>query len=188
MKIESLVEKARRLKEKGLTTEEIADELNVSFETAMWLLTRATESPPSDIYVEWKSLSKPSRLRLMAMAIADMILENHDDVEVVVGIATSGIPLASMVAEELSAELAIYYPKKMRGGETRGGILSENFAKVNGKRCVIVDDIISTGRTISEAIEVISANNGKVVCVAVMADKGGKVDAQVLSLLKITRL
>lgn len=188
MKIEGLVERARRLREKGLTTEEIADELNVSFETAMWLLTRATESPPSDIYVEWRNISKPSRLRLVALAIADMVSESYGEIDVVVGVATSGIPLASMVAEELSAEFAIYYPRKMKGDEVRGGLLSENFAKVSGKRCVIVDDVISTGRTISEAIEVINANNGKVVCVAVMADKGGRVDVPVLSLLRITRI
>ncbi|MEM0351307.1 MAG: orotate phosphoribosyltransferase-like protein [Archaeoglobaceae archaeon] len=188
MKIESLVEKARKLREKGLTTEEIADELNVSFETAMWLLTRATETPPSDIYVEWKNLSKPSRLRLIAMALADMILEKCSNIDVIVGIATSGIPLASMVAEELSADLAIYYPKKIRGQEIKGGLLSENFAGVDGKNCAIVDDVISTGRTISEAIEVISMNNGKVLCVAVIANKGGKVDVPVLSLLRITRI
>uniref|UniRef100_A0A7J2TKP8 Transcriptional regulator GfcR n=1 Tax=Archaeoglobus fulgidus TaxID=2234 RepID=A0A7J2TKP8_ARCFL len=187
MRIESLVEKARRLREKGLTTEEIADELNVSFETAMWLLTRATETPPSDIYVEWKNLSKPSRLRLVALALSDMIMEKYSDVDVVVGIATSGIPLAAMVAEELSAELAIYYPRKSRE-EVREGTFSENFASVEGKNCVIVDDVISTGRTISEVVKVISANNGKVLCVAVIANKGGRVDVPVLNLLKITRI
>ncbi|MCC6028027.1 MAG: orotate phosphoribosyltransferase-like protein [Archaeoglobi archaeon] len=188
MKIESLVERARRLKEKGLTTEEIADELNVSFETAMWLLTRATETPPSDIYVEWKNLSKPSRLRLAALALSDMIMEKYSDVNVVVGIATSGIPLATMVAEELSCELAIYYPRRVREKEIVEGVLSENFADVDGKNCVIVDDVISTGRTISGAIKAISASNGKVLCVAVIANKGGRVDAPVLSLLRVTRI
>ncbi|MDW7990392.1 MAG: orotate phosphoribosyltransferase-like protein [Archaeoglobaceae archaeon] len=188
MKIDSLVEKAKKLREKGLMTEEIADELNVSFETAMWLLTKATETPPSDIYIEWRNLSKPSRLRLLAIALADMISEKYNNIDAVVGIATSGIPLASMVAEELSTDFAVYYPRKVRGEEVKGGVLSENFSKVGGKNCAIVDDVISTGRTISEAIEVISANNGKVVCVAVMVDKGGKVDVPVLCLLRITRI
>lgn len=64
-KIETLVERARRLKEKGLTTEEIADELNVSRETALWLITRVGETPPSDIYVEWRELTKPRGLDLL---------------------------------------------------------------------------------------------------------------------------
>ncbi len=192
MRVETLVEKARKLKEKGLSTEEIADELNVSRETALWLLTRATEAPPSDIYVEWRNATKPSRLRYIAMALVDMILEKvSEDIDVVVGIATSGIPLAAMVAEELAAELAIYYPKKFRGDEARGGVLSENFARVTGKKCVIVDDIISTGRTVKEAAESIEAAEGTVLCAAVIVDKRGSEEIDsipVYSMLKIIRL
>ncbi|WP_456469647.1 orotate phosphoribosyltransferase-like protein [Archaeoglobus sp.] len=193
-KIETLVERAKKLKEKGLTTEEIADELNVSRETAMWLLTRVTETPPSDIYVEWRELTKPARLRHIASAVADMIKsEIKEDIDVVVGIATSGIPLASMVAEELDCELAIYYPRKFKveDEKPRGGILSENFARVAGKKCVIIDDIISTGRSIKEAAEVIEANEGKAICAAVIVNKkGGKeIDSlPVLSMLKIVRI
>lgn len=193
-KIETLVEKAKRLKEKGLTTEEIADELNVSRETAMWLLTRVTETPPSDIYVEWRELTKPARLRHIASAVAHMIKsEVKDGVDVIVGIATSGIPLASMVAEELGCDLAIYYPRKFKveDEKPRGGILSENFARVAGKKCVIIDDIISTGRSIREAAEVIEANEGKPICAAVIVNKRGsrEIDSlPVLSMLKIVRI
>lgn len=194
-KIETLVERAKKLKEKGLTTEEIADELNISEETAMWLLTRITETPPSDIYVEWKELTNPARLRYIALAVVNMIeSEVKDNVDVVVGIATSGIPLATLVAEELECELAIYYPRKFKvekDERPKGGILSENFARVTGKKCVIIDDIISTGKTIKEAAEVIEANEGKPICAAVIVNKkGGKeIDSiPVLSMLKITRI
>lgn len=193
-KIETLAEKARKLKEKGLTTEEIADELNVSRETAMWLLTRISETPPSDIYVEWRELTKPARLRYIALAVADIIqTEVKEDVDVIVGIATSGIPLASMVAEELGCDLAIYYPRKFKveDEKPRGGILSENFARVTGKRCVIIDDIVSTGRSIKEAAEVIEANEGKAICAVVVVNKrGGKeIDSiPIFSMLKIVRI
>ncbi len=193
-RIETLVERARKLKEKGLSTEEIADELNVSRETALWLLTRVSEAPPSDIYVEWRELTKPSRLRYVAMALTDMISERVSErPEVIVGIATSGIPLASMVAEELDAELAIYYPRKFKIDEDkpRGGVISENFARIAGKKCVIVDDIISTGRTVKEAAEHIEAAEGKVLCAAVVVDKRGaeEIDSlPVYSMLKIVRI
>ncbi|MCS7120982.1 MAG: orotate phosphoribosyltransferase-like protein [Archaeoglobaceae archaeon] len=186
MRVETLVEKAKKLKEKGLSTEEIADELNVSFETALWLLTRATEVPPSDIYVEWRNVTKPSRLRFVASALVDLISEHFNNVEVVVGVAISGIPLASLVAEELAAELAIYYPKKLNKG-----VLSENFARVSGKNCIIVDDIISTGRTAREASEVVKASDGKVLGIAVVIDKKGsdEIDSvPVISLMKIVRI
>ncbi|HDN74053.1 orotate phosphoribosyltransferase-like protein [Archaeoglobales archaeon ex4484_92] len=193
-RIETLIERAKKLKERGLSTEEVADELNVSRETALWLLTHAPEEPPSDIYVEWRNLTRPQRLRCIATALADMIQERvKGDPEVVVGIATSGIPLASMVAEELGIELAIYYPRKFKVDEKRekAGIMSENFAKVSSKKCVIVDDIISTGRTVKEAVECIEALEGKVLCAAVIVDKRGseEIDSTpIYSMLKIVRL
>ena len=40
---DSLIKKALKFKESGLTDYEIAEELNVSKETAVWLLTRGKE-------------------------------------------------------------------------------------------------------------------------------------------------
>ena len=194
MKLESLVERAKKLKEKGLTTGEIADELNVSFETALWLLTRAKDITPSDIYIDWKGISKPSRMRYIALALTDMITERFDDVEIVVGVATSGIPLASMVAEELKADLSVYYPRKLKwesNEKHRGGVFSENYAKVDARRCVIVDDIISTGSTVKEVAEGIEKMDGKVLCAAVVVNKLGVDEigaVPVLSMFKITRI
>ena len=195
MKLESLIEKAKKLKEKGLTTGEIADELNVSVETALWLLTRAKDITPSDIYVDWRGISKPSRMRYIALALADMIAEyTGKDIDIVVGVATSGIPLASMVAEELKADLSVYYPKKLKWESDerhRGGVFSENYASVDGKRCVIVDDIISTGRTVKEVAESIENRDGKVLCAAVVVNKLGVDEIEtipILSMFKITRI
>ncbi len=194
--IEDLIEKAKRLKEKGLTTGEIAAELNVSKETAMWLLAKAREevSPPSDVYVDLRNISSPFRMRCIAKALADMISRINAKPEVVVGVATSGVPIATMVAEELNAELSMYYPKKLKweGKEPRvGGIFSENFAKVDERRCVIVDNVITTGSTIRETAEQIRSRNGRVLCAAVIIDKKGidEMDGfPVLSIFRIVRL
>jgi len=196
-RIEDLFERAKKLKEKGLTTGEIADELNVSRETALWLLTKAREdiAPPSDIYIEWKKIATPFRMRLIANIMVDMINETiNQEPDIVVGVATSGIPLATLVADELNAELSIYYPKKLKWEENVkhiSGVFSENYAKVDGKRCIIIDDIISTGRTIEEVSNYISKKDGKVLCTAVIVDKKG-VDAinsiPVVSLIKILRI
>ena len=195
--IEDLIEKAKKLKEKGLTTGEIAAELNVSKETAMWLLAKAkkAEAPPSDVYVDLKNISSPFRMRCIASAMTDMIMEYIDGKpDVVVGVATSGIPIATLVAEELGADLSMYYPKKLKweGKEQRvGGLFSENFAKVDEKRCVIVDNVITTGSTIKETAEQIRSKNGKVLCAAVIIDKKGIDEMEgfpVLGIFKIVRL
>ncbi len=194
-KIDDLIEKAKKLKEKGLTTGEIADELNVSRETALWLLTKAkTELPPSDVYINMKTLSSSSsRLRNVARILADMI-KNKGNPEVIVGIATSGIPVATMVAEELGCDLAVYFPRKLKwdGVESHvSGTFSENFADVTGKTCVIVDDIISTGRTISEVAESIRRREGRILAAAVIVDKKAQEEIEgipILSVLRVFRL
>jgi len=196
VRVEDLIERAKKLKEKGLTTGEIASELNVSKETAMWLLAKARRdvTPPSDVYVDLKSIASPFRMRCIAKTLADMIREISDSPDVVVGVATSGVPIATMVAEELGAELSMYYPKKLKweGKEQRvGGIFSENFAEVDERVCAIVDNVITTGGTIRETAEQIRARKGKVACAAVIIDKKGVSEMDgfpVLSIFRIVRL
>ncbi|WP_456328430.1 orotate phosphoribosyltransferase-like protein [Archaeoglobus sp.] len=196
MKVDDLVERARKLKEKGLTIGEIASELNVSRETAMWLLAKVREDKViSDVYVDLRAISNPYRMRSVANAMADMICETVDEnPDVVVGIATSGIPIATFVAEALDADLSMYYPKKLKweGEESRvGGVFSENFANVDGKNCVVVDNVITTGNTIRETIEQVKNRKGNVLCSAVIIDKKGLSEIEnvpLLSLFKIVRI
>jgi orotate phosphoribosyltransferase len=51
--------------------------------------------------------------------------------------------------------------------------MSENYSDVKGKRCVVVDDVITTGSTAEEVIKLIEENGGETVAVAVMIDKKG---------------
>ncbi len=196
MRVDDLVERARKLKEKGLTIGEIASELNVSRETAMWLLAKVREDKVvSDVYVDLRSISHPYRTRCIANALADMISESvEESPEVVVGIATSGIPIATFVAEYLEADLSMYYPKKLKWegeGSRVGGIFSENFAKVDERSCVIVDNVVTTGNTIRETVEQIRSRKGRVLCSAVVIDKKGLREIEgvpLLSLFKIVRI
>jgi orotate phosphoribosyltransferase len=102
---------------------------------------------------------------LIATCIADMVEEVLNDldtnVDAVVGVAVNGVPFASVVAYQYGVELAVMHPGKH---QTEIGIhqpvqpnLSENYADVKGKRCVIVDDVITTGSTMEEAIKLIEA-------------------------------
>ncbi len=198
--IDELTQKAVELQAAGLLTGQIADELNVSRETATWLLTHAKKGDvqaPKDIYIDWSNIGRSSaRQRLIAGALTDMILDCLDEqgVDVVIGVALSGIPLASMVADELGCEFSTYHPNKQRwepeSKETKGTI-SQNFAKVEGKSCVLIDDVVTTGTTLSEAIGALEGMGAKPIAIAVLVDKKGIDDIQgipVNALLRVTRV
>ncbi|MCZ7400378.1 MAG: orotate phosphoribosyltransferase, partial [Candidatus Methanoperedens sp.] len=78
--IDELTRKAIELQASGLLTGQIADELNVSRETATWLLVHAKKgdstAAPKDIYIDWSNIGRSSyRQRLIAGALLDMILD-----------------------------------------------------------------------------------------------------------------
>ncbi|OKY77859.1 MAG: Orotate phosphoribosyltransferase-like protein [Candidatus Methanohalarchaeum thermophilum] len=202
MSLNELVQKAKKLKEKGLRTGSIADELNVSKETAKWLISRSskeeTEKAPRDFFIEWDEVgSNSKRLKYISRAMLDSIKEITEDVEVIAGIAISGIPLAYPIAEELEAELSVILPRKHRWEPSKKmknlekGVVSPNFADPSGKRCVIVDDIITTGNTMRETVSSLNSAGAEPLAAVVLLDKKGMdtIDGvPVKSLLRVGRV
>ncbi len=200
---QKLINKAQELRAHGFTTGEIADELNVSLDTARWLILQKTEEEveeeaPVDFYINWKSLGESSsRLRYAAMALSDMAIA-HGEVEVVVGIAASGIPFATMMADfledmgEIPTSLAIYHPNKHREGLGDGeGAISANFGNVKGKKVVIVDDVVTSGNTMKDVVSTVKDLGGEPIAITVLIDKSGlsEIDGvPVESLIKVSRL
>ena len=78
--IDDLIQKAVELQSNGLIPGQIADELNVSRETVIWLLTRSKKEEPTpapkDISVNWNSIGKSAkRLHNISLVLCDMVLE-----------------------------------------------------------------------------------------------------------------
>ncbi len=200
--IDQLIQKAVELQAGGLLTGQIADELNVSRETATWLLVHARKgdstAAPKDIYIDWSNIGRSSnRQRLIANSLTDMVIEclstTENDIDVIVGIALSGIPLANLIADELGVEFATYHPNKQKSEELKntGGTISQNFAQVSGKNCVLIDDVVTSGTTLTEAISVLENLGAKPVAIAVLIDKKGidKIAGVPLNaLLRVTRV
>lgn len=201
--IDELIKKAVELQAGGLLTGQIADELNVSRETATWLLVHSKKgdatAAPKDIYIDWSNIGRSStRQRLIASSLTDMVVEclskTETDIDAIVGVALSGIPLANMIAEELGVEFATYHPNKQKlDPELDGakGTISQNFADVSGKNCVLIDDVVTSGTTLTEAVSVLVGLGAKPVAIAVLIDKKGIDDVAGVplnALLRITRV
>ena len=200
---QKLIQRAQELRQHGFTTGEIADELNVSMDTARWLtLQKPTEvkaEAPVDFAINWKSIGGNStRLSYVSGALSDMAL-SHGDVDTIVGIAVSGIPFATVMADfiedmtGLDTSLAIFHPNKHRKDDANEdeGTISTNFGSVEGKKVVIVDDVITSGKTAREVIHAVKDLGGEPTCVTVLLDKAGLSEIEgipVESLIKVSRL
>ena len=200
---EKLIAKAQELRQHGFTTGEIADELNVSMDTARWLTLQKAENKteaPVDFAINWKSIGGNStRLSYVSGALSDMAL-THGDVDTVVGVAVSGVPFATLMADfiedmaGIDTSIAIFHPNKHRLNNDEiddEGAISTNFGTVEGKKVVIVDDVITSGKTATEVIHTVKDLGGEPTCVTVLIDKAGLSEIEgvpVESLIKISRL
>ncbi len=169
---DSLIKKALKYKESGLSDYEIGEELNVSKETAAWLLNRGkVKKPEGELKVGWRSIGvSPSRIASISYALADIIVEEIEkrelDLEAVVGIAINGIPFAAYIAEELCLDFAVFRPHY-----EKSGAFCSNYATVTNKNVVLVDDVVGSGETFKSAIKAIKAEKGNPVLCACVLNK-----------------
>ncbi|SDY17949.1 transcriptional regulator GfcR [Halobellus clavatus] len=210
--VDDLIASAAELAERGLSKGEIADELNVSRETASWLVERsgsmgyddpeptatpdAEDGGPHDIHVDWSAVGRDSaRLTQVARAMADLLSKEGEAVDLTIGVEKAGAPLATVVANELDTDLGSYAPAKHQWDdgdiEELGGSFSRNFAQIRDRECYVVDDIVTSGTTMRETIESIREEGGDPVACVVIVDKQG-IDAiegvPVYSLIDVVRV
>jgi len=180
--LEELTKKAMELKERGMSTYEIADELKVQADTVVWLLLHGRDGVKPkdayDVYVNWNPIgSSVRRLTLVGRAMADMVRDAVDqgsmeEPEVVAGIEAGGMALGLIVARSLGKPVASVRPQRL-GEKKIAGAVNPSFSAVEGKRVLIVDTILRMGETIRAAIETLQAVKSKPIGVVVLANKSG---------------
>jgi len=170
--IEELKVLAASLRKEGLNTQQIADELSLSQDTIAWLLTGTGEADrPTDVRIGWRTLGvRPHRLANIGAIMADVADEEigFDGIDTIVGISINGIAFAYEVARLLESDMTVF--RTTDGGEGSGA-LSNKYGQVAGKRVVIIDDVLSSGLTMSKTIHSIREAGGEVVLAVVLVNK-----------------
>lgn len=199
--LEDLIGRAKLLLSEGHSPGQIADELSLSMETVTWLLTQVKGSAaPKDVHIDWTAVSSSAPLleetALMLLnryySAKELPRESEGcDAGVIVGIALSGIPLATIIAVQEDAKLAIYHPAKQSQSEHPVGSVSGNFAQISGERCIIVDDVITSGKTMKEVVKYLKKHGAVPAAILVLFDKRGIQEIEgvpVFSLFRISRI
>lgn len=120
----------------------------------------------SDTYLQSaKVLEVPKRAEALGRELAKPFA--GDGVEVVVGPALGGILVAHEVARALGAR-ALFAERE--GGAVR---LRRGFQIQPGERCLVVEDVITTGGSTREVIQLVEESGGVLVGVGAMIDRSG---------------
>ena len=171
MSIEQLRNMVSNLRKDGLNSQQIADELSLSQDTISWLIADSSvNEKPQDVRIGWRTIGvRPQRIAAIGAIMADVAAEECGDlIDTIVGISINGVLFANEVASQLGCEVAIH---RNVDGEAGQGSLSNKYGQVAGKRVAIVDDVLSTGVTMSKTIDALREAGAEVSLCLVLVNK-----------------
>ncbi|WP_271396364.1 orotate phosphoribosyltransferase [Salinicoccus roseus] len=109
----------------------------------------------------------PARQEI-AEAFVDVVKSEAPDAEVIAGTSTAGIPHAAFISERLGLPMCYVRGSKKKHGK---GNQIEG-AEVEGKKVVLIEDLISTGGSSLEAAEALKENGAEVLAVVAIFTYG----------------
>lgn len=106
-----------------------------------------------------KILSYPFVRDYVKSELANMILEEFEDAEVIAGVATAGIPHGALVADLIKLPF-VYVRDKAKGhglGNQIEGVIKE------GQKVVVIEDLVSTGKSSLKAVDALRKVGAEVI-------------------------
>ena len=131
---------------------------------------RLTSGRHSDRYIQCaRVLMEPKYTSALCGHLAEAF--KNDSVDVVVGPAMGGIVISYEMARQLG--VPSLFTERVDGKMT----LRRNFTIEPGQKVLVVEDVVTTGGSVKEVIDIVKENGGEVVGVALLVDRSnGKVD------------
>ena len=114
----------------------------------------------SPIYCDNRiTLSYPKTRNFIKECFVEVIKKEYSEVEVIAGVATAGIPQASILADALGLPL-IYVRSKSKGHGLQNQI--EGYFQ-KGQKVLVVEDLVSTGKSSLDAAQVLQSQGMEVL-------------------------
>lgn len=127
-----------------------------------FLLTSGLHSP---LYWEkFRMLERPEYTKKLCAMIADRF--KCDDIDVVAGPTTGGIILAYEVAGQLGVRCI--FAEKEEGGKRA---FRRGFRLEPRERVLVVDDVLTTGKSVKEVLDAVNERQGVVAGIGVLVDR-----------------
>lgn len=139
-----------------------------------------TSGRHSDTYVQCaRVLEDPGLTTRLGEAMAEAVAGRH--VDLVAAPAVGGIIIGFAAAQALGVKFI--FSERQEGAMT----FRRSFHVPRGARVLVVEDVVTTGGSVAEVIDLVRAAGGEVVAVTSIIDRGGdkKFDAEFLPLLKL---
>lgn len=114
----------------------------------------------SPIYCDNRvTLAYPEIRENIYQGLIQLIKEHAQNVEIISGTATAGIPHAAFVADQL--KLPMSYVRSKSKGHGKGNQIEGALSK--GKKVVVIEDLISTGGSSINAVEALIEDGAEVL-------------------------
>ena len=106
-----------------------------------------------------KTLSYPQIRTAIRQTFAEQIRDEFDNIEVIAGVATGGIAIGALVAEEMG--LPFIYVRSSAKEHGLGNQIEGEYQE--GQRVIVIEDLISTGGSSLKAVEALREAGLKVL-------------------------
>lgn len=129
-----------------------------------------------------KLIQNPKFCKEVADIIAKKVKEKGLKVDLCIGPAMGGIIIAYEVARSLGVD-AIFSERVDGNMQLRRG-----FEVKDGMNVLLVEDVITTGKSSFETVKLIEENNAKVVCLSSIVNRSSKDSINGLEIISATKL
>lgn len=129
----------------------------------------------SPIYCDNRiTLSYPDMRGDISEGLIELIHENFESFDVIAGVATAGIPQSAIIADRMNKPMAYVRPSAKSHGmknQIEGRI-------EKGSKCIVVEDLISTGGSSLKAVDVLREEGIEVLGLIAIFTYGFEVSVQ----------